>query len=94
MTFDTFKSASLHGRDPVSMFNGDIPALGNAEFTCELEGVDYYSASTNAQSDFDADPVAHLPQFGVFCAFGVFVGKSSTEICALPMSLRASSISS
>lgn len=71
----TGQPLGMHGFDPVSMFNGGKPGLGNAEFTSEHEGVDYYFASAAAQSEFDADPAAHLPQFGGFCAFGVFVGK-------------------
>ncbi|WP_386628598.1 YHS domain-containing (seleno)protein [Sulfitobacter geojensis] len=71
----TGQPLGMHGFDPVSMFHGGKPALGNAEFTSEHEGVDYYFATASAQSEFDADPAAHLPQFGGFCAFGVFVGK-------------------
>ena len=65
----------MHGVDPVSMLKGGTPTQGNAEFTSQHDGVDYYFASAAAKSEFDADPTAHLPQFGGFCAFGVFVGK-------------------
>lgn len=71
----TGQPLGMHGIDPVSMFHGDKPALGNAEYTSAHDGVDYYFASAAAQAEFDADPSAHLPQFGGFCAFGVFVGK-------------------
>lgn len=65
----------LHGFDPVSMFQADAPQIGNAEFTSTFEGVDYYFASAKAQTAFEADPASVLPQFGGFCAFGVYVGK-------------------
>lgn len=65
----------MHGVDPVSMFEGDNPAQGNAEYTSNHDGVDYYFASAEAQAKFEADPTAYLPQFGGFCAFGVYVGK-------------------
>ena len=65
----------LHGVDPVSMFLSDTPGQGDAAFTSAHDGVDYYFSSAEAQSKFDADPAAYLPQFGGFCAFGVFVGK-------------------
>lgn len=65
----------MHGIDPVSMFAGADPIQGNAVHTSEHDGVDYYFASEKAQSTFDADPAAYLPQFGGFCAFGVYVGK-------------------
>ncbi len=71
----TGQPLGMHGIDPVSMFLGESPTLGNAEFTSAHDGVDYYFASAAAQSEFDADPDAYLPQFGGFCAFGVFVGK-------------------
>lgn len=71
----TGQPLGMHGVDPVSMFGGGKPTQGNAEFTSEHDGVDYYFASAAAQSEFDADPAAHLPQFGGFCAFGVYAGK-------------------
>lgn len=65
----------LHGIDPVSMFEGAGPAIGDAVYTSEHDGVDYYFATAKAQQQFDADPDAFLPQFGGFCAYGVYVGK-------------------
>ncbi len=71
----TGQPLGLHGVDPVSMFQPGKLAQGIAEFTSNHDGVDYYFASAAAQSAFQADPSAYLPQFGGFCAFGVFVGK-------------------
>ena len=65
----------LHGVDPVSMFDGEAPRLGDAVHTAAHDGVDYYFATATAQAAFLADPVAYLPQFGGFCAYGVYVGK-------------------
>ena len=65
----------MHGTDPVSMFAGDAPAQGDAVYTSTHDGVDYYFASADAQEAFASDPQTYLPQFGGFCAFGVFVGK-------------------
>ena len=65
----------LHGIDPVSMFENEAPRIGDAVYTSEHHGVDYYFASEEAQHLFDADPGAYLPQFGGFCAFGVYKGK-------------------
>lgn len=65
----------LHGVDPVSMFRSEAPLIGDAVYTSEYEGVDYYFASEDARRRFDADPTAYLPQFGGFCAFGVYKGK-------------------
>lgn len=65
----------LHGVDPVSMFASEAPGIGDAVFTSNHDGVDYYFADAASQHRFDADPAAFLPQFGGFCAFGVFKGK-------------------
>lgn len=65
----------MHGFDPVSMFEADAPQIGDAKFTSEHDGVDYYFASAETKAAFDADPAAMLPQFGGFCAFGVYAGK-------------------
>jgi len=71
----TGKPLGMHGVDPVSMFKANAPKIGDAQFTSEYEGVDYYFASEKTKATFDADPSGMLPQFGGFCAFGVYVGK-------------------
>ncbi|GAB4524751.1 MAG: hypothetical protein Tsb0019_26800 [Roseibium sp.] len=65
----------MHGIDPVSIFDGETPAIGDAVHTSAHDGVDYYFASAATKERFDAQPEAFLPQFGGFCAFGIFVGK-------------------
>lgn len=65
----------LHGIDPVSMFDSIAARPGDAVHTSVHDGVDYYFATPAAQRAFDADPDAYLPQFGGFCAFGVYKGK-------------------
>ncbi|MEO3415579.1 YHS domain-containing (seleno)protein [Roseovarius sp. CAU 1744] len=71
----TGNSLGMHGIDPVSMFSGEAPAIGDAVHTSAYDGVDYYFASAETKSRFDAAPESYLPQFGGFCAFGVYVGK-------------------
>jgi YHS domain-containing protein len=65
----------LHGVDPVSMFDAEAPRAGDAVHAAAHDGVDYYFATADARRRFEADPEAFLPQFGGFCAYGVFVGK-------------------
>jgi YHS domain-containing protein len=65
----------LHGIDPVSMFGDQGPLTGDASLTASHDGIDYYFASAAAKQAFEANPTRYLPQFGGFCAFGVFVGK-------------------
>ena len=45
----------MHGFDPVSMFEADAPEIGDAEFTSEHDGVDYYFANAETKAAFDAD---------------------------------------
>lgn len=71
----TGNSLGMHGIDPVSMFDGTAPAAGDAAHTSTRDGVDYYFASAETKDRFDSSPESFLPQFGGFCAFGVFVGK-------------------
>ncbi len=65
----------LHGIDPVSVFESEAPLTGDAVHTAAHDGVDYYFASAEARARFVAAPQAYLPQFGGFCAYGVYVGK-------------------
>ncbi|MEL6964075.1 MAG: YHS domain-containing (seleno)protein [Pseudomonadota bacterium] len=65
----------MHGVDAVSMFDGDVPTIGDAVHTSTVDGVDYYFASKASQQTFEADQAAYLPQYGGFCAFGVSLGK-------------------
>lgn len=71
----TGNQLGMHGFDPVSVIDTASPQLGNAVYTSAYDGVDYYFATKVAQQKFEADPAAYLPQFGGFCAYGVFVGK-------------------
>ncbi|WP_294607240.1 YHS domain-containing (seleno)protein [uncultured Roseovarius sp.] len=65
----------LHGVDPVSMFGDQRPLTGDASLTASHDGIDYYFASAATKQAFEVNPTSYLPQFGGFCAFGVFVGK-------------------
>lgn len=65
----------LHGVDPVSMFDDQGAVVGDATHMMTHDGIDYYFATAKAKQAFEANPAAYLPQFGGFCAFGVFVGK-------------------
>tara|TARA_R110000868_G_scaffold104557_9_gene287985 strand:- start:7755 stop:8240 length:486 start_codon:yes stop_codon:yes gene_type:complete len=71
----TGNALGMHGFDPVSVIDTDAPQIGNAVYTAAHDGVDYYFATRAAQQMFKSDPASFLPQFGGFCAYGVFVGK-------------------
>lgn len=63
------------GFDPVAALKGAEPTFGNPDFYSNYDGVDYYFATEESKAAFDANPEAMLPEFGGFCAFGVFAGK-------------------
>ncbi len=65
----------MHGFDPVSVIDTDSPEIGDAVYSASHDDVDYYFATKAAQQLFEEDSAAFLPQFGGFCAYGVFVGK-------------------
>ena len=71
----TGNSLGMHGFDPASVIDTASPQIGNAVYTASHDGVDYYFATKAAQEMFETNPAAFLPQFGGFCAYGVFVGK-------------------
>lgn len=71
----TGNTLGMHGIDPVSMFDGNTPQIGDAVHTSAHDGVDYYFATAKTKERFDAAPESFLPQFGGFCAFGVYAGK-------------------
>lgn len=64
---------ALHGYDPVSYFQGGLPALGSARFTATHDDVAYRFVSAEHQRLFEQEPELYLPQFGGFCAYGVTV---------------------
>jgi YHS domain-containing protein len=66
---------ALHGYDPVAYFTAGRPTLGKARFTAKHEGVTYRFASAANLKRFKANPDAHTPQFGGFCAMGVALDK-------------------
>ncbi|MEY8801436.1 YHS domain-containing (seleno)protein [Leisingera sp. XS_AS12] len=68
------KPLGMHGIDPVSMFTGQTPVIGDSTHSVVHDGVDYYFADAETKARFKADPAAHLPQFGGFCAYGVYAG--------------------
>lgn len=65
----------MHGADVVSIFDSGAPKLGSADHTVTHDGIDYYFASADAKATFEANPEAYLPQFGGFCAFGIYAGS-------------------
>jgi hypothetical protein len=65
---------ALRGFDPVAWFADSRPRRGEAAFRTDHAGVTWHFASAANRARFDADPAAHMPRYGGFCAFGVARG--------------------
>ena len=65
---------ALRGHDPVAWFAEGRPRLGSPALQAEHAGVTWRFASAANLARFEADPAAHLPRYGGFCAFGVARG--------------------
>lgn len=65
---------ALQGYSPVSYADLGLAQRGVKEFKTEHEGVVYYFTSKEQKASFDRNPSKYLPQYGGFCAFGVYAG--------------------
>jgi len=65
---------ALRGYDPVAWFAEGRPRRGNPALQAEHAGVTWHFASAANLARFEADPAAHMPRYGGFCAFGVARG--------------------
>lgn len=65
---------ALDGWDPVAWFTEGRPRRGSTAFRAEHAGVTWHFASAAHLARFQADPDAHMPRYGGFCAFGVARG--------------------
>lgn len=65
---------ALQGYSPVSYLDLGIAQRGNKEYKSEHEKVVYYFTSKEQKSKFDKNPKHYLPEYGGFCAFGVYAG--------------------
>lgn len=65
---------ALDGYSPVSYLDLGIAQKGVKDYKSEHEKIVYYFTSTDQKATFDANPSKYLPQYGGFCAFGVYAG--------------------
>ncbi len=65
---------ALEGYSPVSYADLGLAQKGVKEFKSEHEKVVYYFTSAAQKAVFEKDPESYLPQYGGFCAFGVYAG--------------------
>lgn len=65
---------ALQGYSPVSYLDLGIAQKGVKQFKSTHNKVIYYFISAEQKATFDANPEKYLPQYGGFCAFGVYAG--------------------
>jgi len=65
---------ALAGYSPVSYLDLGLAQLGNKAYRSEHEKVVYYFTSEEQKVTFDKNPSKYLPQYGGYCAFGVYAG--------------------
>lgn len=65
---------ALQGYSPVSYLDLGLAQMGNKAYKSEHEKVLYYFTSAEQKALFDKNPEKYLPQYGGFCAFGVYAG--------------------
>ncbi len=65
---------ALQGYSPVSYADLGLAQKGVKEFKSEYQKVLYYFTSADQKKAFDKNPAKYLPQYGGFCAFGVYAG--------------------
>ncbi len=65
---------ALQGYSPVSYLDLGLAQLGNKNFKSEHDKVIYYFTSADQKNKFDSNPSKYLPQYGGYCAFGIYAG--------------------
>lgn len=65
---------ALQGYSPVSYADLALAQKGVKEFKSEHDKVVYYFTSAEQKASFDANPHKYLPEYGGFCAFGIYAG--------------------
>lgn len=65
---------ALQGYSPVSYADLGLAQKGIKEFKSEYEKIAYYFTSAEQKAAFDKNPEKYLPQYGGYCAFGIYAG--------------------
>lgn len=65
---------ALQGYSPVSYLDLGIAQKGLKQYRSEYQKVVYFFTSAEQKAAFDKNPTKYLPQYGGFCAFGIYAG--------------------
>lgn len=69
---------AIRGYDPVEYLRGNGPVKGDRDFETEWNGATWRFASAENRDLFAADPEAHAPQYGGYCAWAVANGYTAS----------------
>jgi len=64
----------LQGYSPVSYLDLGLAQKGVKQFKTVHNKIAYYFTSAEQKAAFEKNPVKYVPQYGGFCAFGIYVG--------------------
>lgn len=64
----------LQGFSPVSYLELGLAQRGSKQYKSVHDNIAYYFTSSDQKTKFEQNPEKYLPQFGGFCAFGVYAG--------------------
>lgn len=65
---------ALLGYSPVSYADLGLAQKGVKNFKSEYKKVNYYFTSSEQKVKFDQNPEKYLPEYGGYCAFGIYAG--------------------
>lgn len=65
---------ALQGYSAVSYLDLGLAQRGSKQFKSEYKGIAFYFTSKEQKAKFDKNPTHYMPQYGGFCAFGVYAG--------------------
>ena len=71
---------AINGYDAVAYFTEGKPVKGDDQFVYNWDGASWLFSSRQNLDSFKSDPEKFAPQYGGYCAFGMFQGhKASTD---------------
>ena len=65
---------ALQGYSAVSYADLGLAQKGVKEFKSTYQDIVYYFTSKEQKASFDRNPSKYMPQYGGFCAFGIYAG--------------------
>jgi YHS domain-containing protein len=71
------EGAAILGYDPVAYFTDSKPAKGNPKFKSNYDGANYYFASAEHKTLFDANPAKYAPAYGGYCGYAASINRLS-----------------